>query len=223
MRVPCSVSKIAMPTQRSPQGSTCHCGRSTSAAWRRPFSCSICPPQTGQGVSLARSDHVMGTVSSVILVGLDGHPWSVASPSTQDRAPVIPSDHCLVRRDSSRAHVGRGIPQGAPHARRAQPADCVGAPPTGQCLDLFLVGQGQKGSTRAAPQAQMADCALGVHGSRRYRSPVAARVRNGCRLVASMRGLLAHSSARAIVMANGHESAAANGTPLRPRHSRGFL
>ena len=39
----------------------------------------------------------------------------------------------------------------------------------------------------------MADCALGVHGARRYRLPVAARFRNGCGLVVSMSGLIAAS------------------------------
>jgi hypothetical protein len=102
----------------------------------------------------------------------------------------MPSDRSPGCRGASRQSLGRGIPQAAPYARRAQPADCVGAPPTGQCLDLILVGQGQKGSTWATPQAHVADCALGVHGAKRYRPLVAAGFRNGCGLVVSISGLI---------------------------------
>jgi hypothetical protein len=79
---------------------------------------------------------------------------------------------------------GGGLRQGAPHTRRAHPSDCVGAPPARQGLDLLLVRQGQKRSTWTAPKAGVADYAFGVHGTRRYRSPVAARSPNGCGLVA---------------------------------------
>jgi hypothetical protein len=185
--VPCSVSKIAWPTQLSPQGSTPHSGRSTPTAWPRPFSCSICPPQTGHGVSLARRDHVMGAVSSVTLIGFVGHTWSVTSLPTPNWIRSW-SRTALGGGSDSRQSWGWCLPQSVPHAGRAHPTDCVGTPPTGQCLDLFLVGQGQKGSTWATPKARVADYALGVHGPRRYRSPVAARSPNGCGPVAIIPG-----------------------------------
>jgi hypothetical protein len=239
------VSKTAFPTQRSPQGSTSHSGRFTPTAWRRPFSCSICSPQMGHGVSLAWRDQRIGAVISATFVGFVGHPCSVMSLPNPDSAPVMSADQfvggggvftsvlrpgpesspmcasrmpgtstrrrrnatgrsvprfhpcrarsemidpgrCEGTRDRSRilrswdetvpftgrgevagqvligcgrsragrigrltqesaaTRFGRGILEAASDARRAHPADGVGTPPAGQCLDFILVGQREK-------------------------------------------------------------------------------